>query len=249
MIWIILFIIIVATSAFLAFRSMKNYQEIPHPKQGFSLFLVRNKDQFNLDVLNKLYFLAQTSDSFFSIERLFKGSQSALLIFGPKSILLTQPQLNLLELEDYLYNDMGEEPFSNLQKKTNKNDSYTIAIEPKNNPKKQLNVKNGFLKLLDLYPEQYFFWQVVCFPVKGNLNPFQVTVRAMVADSDLHQRVELVKKMTAHITEFTGLPSDNKNAPPSVLYDDFRNRSLIPKEVSAFVLDSEEVLNLLSLPT
>ncbi len=249
MIWVLLFVIIIAASAFLAFRSMRNYQEMPHPERGYSLFLIRNKNEFNLDLLNKLHYLFQSTDSFFSLERLFKGTQSALLIYGPKSTLVTVPQLNLLELEDYLDNELGEEPFSNLQKKINKNQSYTLTVEPKNNPKKHLNVKNGFLKLLELFPDQYFFWQLVCFPVKGEGSRFQVTVRAIVADSDLHRRVELVKKMTAHMTEFTGLSVDNKNQTPSALYDSFRNRTLIPKEVSAFVLDSQEVINLLSLPS
>lgn len=248
MIWITLFIIIIATSAYLAYRSMRNYQEIPHPDAGYSLFLIRNKEQFNQDILNKLHSLAQSSETFFSVERLYKGTQNALLIYGPKFILNTKLPLDLLELEDYLYGDSGSDDFSDMQKKISKDMSYAFSVEPKNNPKKHLSVKNGFLKLLEINPQQYFFWQVVCYPLKANSNPFQVTIRGMVADQDLHQRVELVKKMTTHIQEFTGLLSDNKNQTSSVVFDAFIKRALIPKEVSSFVLDSDEVLNLLSLP-
>lgn len=250
MIWVVIFILIIVSSAILAFRSMRNYQETPENSTRLSLFLIKNKDRFNLEALNKLYQQSLINHDFFSLERLFKGAQNALLLFGPRDLSLAFPELDLLELEDYLYDEAFESVGLSNDKKVSKNKSFPFAIEPPNNPKKTLSVKSGFLKLLDLSLEQYFFWQIVVEPIKKNNSPFfQATIRGIVADADLHQRVELAKKMTAHIGEYTGLLIDSKNPNVSTLFDSFKRRSFTPKEISNFVIDSKEIMDLLALPT
>lgn len=90
--WLTLLLIIIVISFILAFLSIE--------KGG--LFLVRNKDQITVDFLNALYDFLVKQNSVFSIERLYKGNKTTLVVFGPKSFLMPYAQrLNLLELTDY----------------------------------------------------------------------------------------------------------------------------------------------------
>lgn len=100
MIWLGIFLIILATSFFLAYLSMRNYQE-SLPVLVSSLYLIRNPAAVNEEFAGKLYQELNTSKSYISLERLFKGDKEALVIFGPHETLKKFPELNLLELEDY----------------------------------------------------------------------------------------------------------------------------------------------------
>lgn len=102
--WLALFFLVIAISFILALRSMKDYQEIPQQsKLEYGLFLIRQKENFNSKALDSIRkFLLEEAGLIISIERLFKGSQAALTIFGPKSLLdKFASEFNLLELEDY----------------------------------------------------------------------------------------------------------------------------------------------------
>ncbi len=101
--WFALFLLIVGISFVLAFRSMKDYQEIPKNfKAEYGLFLIRRPESFNANALTAIGQTILEEGLVVSIERLFKGKQAALTIFGPKKILDDFAEsLNLLELEDY----------------------------------------------------------------------------------------------------------------------------------------------------
>lgn len=104
LLWLALLIIIITTAFLLAFFSMRDFKpSLNIRKNDFGLFLVRNKGQINMDFLNLVYDFLTRQDSIFSIERLVKGKESALVIFGSKAFLLPQVEkLGLLELEDYV---------------------------------------------------------------------------------------------------------------------------------------------------
>lgn len=104
-IWIALFIAILAVSFILALRSMGDFKESPsESKELYSLFLIRNPQALTAGILDYIYQSTLDNGLIVSLELLFKGDRSALVIYGPQEIL--QPlsnTLELLELEDYSF--------------------------------------------------------------------------------------------------------------------------------------------------
>lgn len=102
LLWVALFFIIIAISFLLAYQSMKDFAEKPSALgKDYSLFLIRNPQALSIKLLEELHALTLKTGHIITLERLFKGPKSAVVIFGPKSILDNYPDLNLLELEDY----------------------------------------------------------------------------------------------------------------------------------------------------
>src|SRR5437870_4004856 len=101
--WLLLFFLTVAISFVLAYQSMRDYQENPgHFKIEYSLFLIRSPEALNINVLKAIEVELSKENLIISLERLFKGTKTALVIFGPKIILQKfSTTLNLLELEEY----------------------------------------------------------------------------------------------------------------------------------------------------
>ena len=101
-IWIILFVVVLGISLFLAYESMANYHENPrHNTITHTLFLIRKPENLTSDLLKKIYQQAQKDRLTVSFERLIKGSREALVVFGPAVLLSHLTALDLLELEDY----------------------------------------------------------------------------------------------------------------------------------------------------
>jgi hypothetical protein len=229
---------------------MKDYQEFPLAENLNGLFLIRNPLEFRIETLNKLHTLGINSDSYFSIEKLFKGKEAALLLYGPRVMTQLLPELNLMELEDYLDEARKNEnplPLNPNSNKTNLNESLSWMIESKNNQKKKLSVKREFFKLLELEPHQKVFWQIVVHPIKKNEGSnFQVTIRAMVAEPDPIKKIELAKKIDNEINSGTGLLKKAGDSSEQALFESFKRRSFVPKEISPFILSSEEVYSLMA---
>lgn len=102
LLWVVLFLIIIAISFLLAFQSMKDFAEKPSALgKDYALFLIRNPQALSEKLLEELHALTFKTGHIITLERLFKGAKSAVVVFGPKSILDNYPDLNLLELEDY----------------------------------------------------------------------------------------------------------------------------------------------------
>lgn len=120
---------------------MKDYQEIPGGKQRYSAYLIRKPEFLTKPILETI--LDLTKGKLLSLERLYKGTSSALVIFGPK-ILETRfgDLLSLLELEDYT-----------------KVSAELRAWEVTKMERSQLN--NIFDGLPQLSSDQQFWWQVV----------------------------------------------------------------------------------------
>lgn len=137
---------------------MKDFAEKPtHITSDYSLFLIRNPAGLNAYVLNNLHELGLKKGYIFTVERLFKGAKSALVIFAPKSVLERFTQLDLLELEDY----------------TDKNKEQVLAWE--------VGVKDYLAFHLfppavskdfpQLEESEQFWWQLTFQGVSGNLWP------------------------------------------------------------------------------
>lgn len=163
--WLTLFLLIVGISFILALRSMKEFHEIPRKSQAdYGLFLIRQIKNLDARLLDSLRQLLIAEEAIVSLERLFKGRQAALTIFGPKNILAKfQTELDILELEDYTAG-------------FRENEMVVWEIEAgeifKLNPPQ-------------LEAEEQFFWQVIL------AGKNQVQIRAAVLSKDPMRRVML----------------------------------------------------------
>jgi hypothetical protein len=100
--WVVLFALVVAISFILAAQSMRDYSEDPEKDRNYSLFLIRNTQGLTPSVLSSIRNELSESKAIISFERLLKGRKSALVIFGPRDLVLNhKTSLDLLELEDY----------------------------------------------------------------------------------------------------------------------------------------------------
>lgn len=245
MIWIVLFFIIILVSAVLAFRSMKDYEEFPGSENINSLFFVANSQNFTENSLKKLHKAFLNSKQFFSLERLNKGQERVLVIFGPREIPEILPELKLVEIEDYLADPNSLEQ-NNMDKKASVNHALTWLIEGKLN-KKPLHIGEE-LKNLDLGKDQQFHIQIVAIPEAAitDLEKFQSTIRVMVVEDDSIERVALAKILTQGLEQATGFNRHQDNFPEQKKFESFKQRSLVPKEVTPFSLSCQEIYALLA---
>ncbi|MBI2601123.1 hypothetical protein HYW42_04160 [Candidatus Daviesbacteria bacterium] len=147
--WLILFFLVIGISLVLAYQSMQDYYESPvFAKIEYSPFLVRLPQNFTVQLLDKLHTEIAKKDFILSIERLFKGGKTALVLYGPRDILLKfSNQLNLLELEDYTNID--------------KNSIQAWEAGPKNNQSFDISVNTDvFQNLPPLLTNEQFWWQI-----------------------------------------------------------------------------------------
>jgi len=175
-----LFLIIIGLSLVLALRSMRDYQEIPQKsKLEYGIFLIRKLQNFNGGILEALGKIIFEESLVVGIERLFKGRESALTIFGPKIILQQfANDLDLLELEDYTRN-------------FDKNNFLVWEMGVKHN-KVNLQSFNIFDSLPKLEPQEQLFWQMILGPNKSKHDlTFQTQIRAGIYAQDDRRRKEL----------------------------------------------------------
>lgn len=162
MIWLGLFLIILAASFILAYLSMKNYQEIPPPLEN-GLYLIRNPAAITEALLDKLHEKLSASGLLVSLERLYKGEKKAWVIYGPVKILPRLTQLNLLELEDYT-----NVPVPGVN-------SFEMELRP------ELNLP------LPILSENEQFWLQIILQPAGKKS-FQTTFRALVLSKEQKQK-------------------------------------------------------------
>ncbi len=230
--WVLLFLLIVGISFVLAYRSMKDYQEIPkNAKVEYGLYLIRQMENFNGGFLDSIGRLISDEGLIISLERLYKGTKAALTIYGPKKVLekfiLT---FNLLELEDYTLNC----------------DSKDISIwemGTKSNPPSPDNSHILADNLSQLSEEDQFFWQVILSAKKGKENlSFQTQVRAVVYSKD-ESRKKILTSLLQDL-KLGGLIKVPKPFSTEQMLIFYHLRSL-GKDSNGPVLDSEGVMRLL----
>lgn len=229
----IVIILIVSISFFLAYRSMKDYQEKPHKKVPHGIFLVQNPQSFNESILTDIYQKAKSHGSIISIEKLYKGPEKALVLFGPISILQQYPHLHLLELEDYTH-------------KLSESHIRCIEIGYKDKAYKQL-----ILDATRLTPpvvidhESRLFYQFVCQP-NHTPSTYQVTFRIAIITSNQPQREEIFQKAIGRIQLFTNLTRKLKPQTSRQLFQNYKHRSIIPSEVEKFEFTSTQLFSLIN---
>ncbi len=237
MIWIILFFIIILVSAVLAFRSMKDYEEFPDSVGLNSLFYIGNPSAFSEGLLDRLHGVFSEKKQFFSLEKLNKGSEAALAIFGPAEMEDLFPELKLVEIEDYL-GEAGSELLA-VSKAVTVNQSLTWLIDPKSsfkNPEHDLKI--------EIKENQKLFLQAVCVPEINAKTGFQCTLRLMAVDPNPVDRLGLAKKAAEIFEQSFGLKKLVDSYPEQKKFSSYQQRSLIPKEVSPFQLNTKDLAEL-----
>jgi len=175
--WIALFVLVVALSYVLAAKSMRDYQEIPSDAGEYGLFLIRNRGGLTSGLLHSIHDELLSSGLNISFERVFKGNESALLVFGPQNLLAKFNHiLNLLELEDY----------------TNIDNTLAWEIEIKESGQKI------FGNLPPLLDQEQFWWQLVLWvnkskPMSSKL--FHGQIRAVLKSEDPLKRKNVSQKL------------------------------------------------------
>lgn len=165
-VWLVLFLLVIGISFLLAFRSMKEYHEIPQKSNlEYSLFLIRQPQVLTEHLLQEIVASLSKGGLVVSFERLFKGRESALCVFGPKEVLNSIAALNLLELEDYS-SDFNTENTT----------VWEVDFRAVDNP---------FSDLPQLEDGEQFCWQVL-------LSGKHIQIRAAVFSKDPKRRKELV---------------------------------------------------------
>jgi hypothetical protein len=235
MIWFGIFIVVLGIALFLAYRSMRDYQEIPKvSKLPYGLFLISQSNLLQKETLQQLYQITKKYQAIISLERLTKGNQTAFAIYGPKNLVQAMGQLKLVELEDYL----GSSGPKQVQPDQTYSCVYTSRKE------KEEIVENGFLDSIILEEDQQLFWQIVCLPDERE-STFQVTVRLMMVDADPTRRIQTAKKIDEAISNKTFLAKQDRDATSGQLYESYKARTLVPHTTSKFTVSAQKVFELL----
>lgn len=224
--------LVVAISFVLALLSMRDYRDIPQAsKDEYGFFLIRQTANLNAETLRSLGYLMLAEGLIISIERLFKGPQAALTIFGPRKILdKFMEHLGLLELEDYTESLLSSH--------------ISIWEEGVRNIKESQNVGNIFESLAKLGTEDQFFWQIILGAKKGEELTFQTQIRAAVYAKDEVRKGQLVS--TFQNLSFGSLVMVPKPFSTEQMMEFFRSRSL-SSDTSGPVLNSEGVVQFLKV--
>lgn len=222
--WVVLFILIIAISFVLAFRSMKDYQEIPQQgKAEYGLFLIRKPSGFNTMFLDELLIKTKGVNLIVSIERLFKDKKSALLLFAPKNILQNFfDQLDLIELEDYT-------PSLSVK------DTVVWEVGFKKNIPNEI-MPNIFSAFPDLLGNDQFFWQVI-------LGGKRTQIRAVLYSEDparLQMLATALQQLGIPMLHKVPLPFSNEQ-----MLQFFKSRSTSREDGKIFL--PQEIIHLIQI--
>lgn len=155
---------------------MRDYYQKPSElSRDYALFLIRNPNAISLELMNDLYKSSRKTDKIIALERLFKGTKSAAVMFGPKSILDSYPDLNLLELEDYSVNARV----------------YTAwEIGSKDHIKLHIDLPDVFKQVPTLSENEQFWWQLILH-AKSAPFTFDCQIRAVAVAQDERRAKEI----------------------------------------------------------
>lgn len=232
--WIALFLLVLAISFVLAVQSMKDYQEIPSQTgEEYGVFLIRKPVFFTHDILTKLHQDCLDSGLVISFERLVKGAKSALVVYGPKRLLGSHTNtLDLLELEDYVF-----------QTSPGDISAWEVGMKVAGQTSAE-DVKNYFKKFPPLSEGEQFWWQLVLAPEKSvsDKKSFQAQIRAVLLSPDQIKRTNLAQTLQNLVPEkLIKLPKAFSDAQ---IIDFYQKRSL-RKDGKNPLLESKEILQLL----
>lgn len=184
LIWIILFFAVLIASFILALKSMGDYQEQPFGLGlKYSLFLIKNPTALTSSLLEEIYHELLKNNAIVTLEKLFNGEKSALVLFAPKKLSdKITTTLDLLELEDYSLKEI-----INFK---------ALEIGSKNLSPKILD-QDFFLKVPQLKEGEQLWWQIVLKPkainrqCKDKEAYFQSIIRVILSTTDKAREQEL----------------------------------------------------------
>lgn len=227
--WVVLFVLIVAISFILAVKSMRDFTETASGGEQYALFLIRASGGLNARFFNSIYNDLLSQGAVISFERLFRGKQSALVVFGPRSLLTKNHFLNLLELEDY----------------TNVKPEHTQVWEVgvKNNGQWKMDNGKVFSNLPQLSETEQFWWQLLLRPDKTATYQYQAQIRAVLISPDTLRRKSLTPALQNLAPDHLfKLPKAFSN---TQILDFYQRRSIRADNKNPSV-SSEELLHLLN---
>lgn len=233
-------VLITTISFFLARNSMKDYEEFPSNKEQYGLYLIRSLDNLTVQTLQRFYQLSLQNKLPVTFERLFKGREQAVTVYLPVRFKESFPELNLLELEDYIDNTNAPNSFG---KKVTLDDVYIFLMESKDR-RSPVEINPSFLNSPGLSDSQKLSIQSVLFAEKSRPNTFQTTLRVMVADKAAAERVALTKRVQDLMLRNTSLIRKDSRKALGVLFESFKKRTFIPKEISPHYFSVEELIRL-----
>ncbi|MDO8618727.1 MAG: hypothetical protein Q7R49_02145 [Candidatus Daviesbacteria bacterium] len=264
LIWAALFLIIIAISAILAYQSMRDYQIKPTANLSYGLFLIKNPLVLTT-IFDTLHDQALQSGYLISLERLFKGSKSALVIFAPhKLINALSPDLQVVELEEYAkidptyasvwemgYKDQASfhlgkiNAFDNLPQLRDDEQFWwqitlqanSAALWPKLDQKKLKTYQINLQKMISASPELKSIAET-----KNQQKTFHAEIRAVLISSDHQRRESLIAQLT-HLNEgkLVKIPKPYTSEQLLGLY---QKRAKMSVSNSSLSLTTEEVLQL-----
>lgn len=143
------------------------------------LYLIRKPKSLTSDLLASLQKRVEKDDLIVSLERLFKGRESALVLYGPKNLLLNfSKNLDLLEVEDY----------SQLSKDAS---AWEIDVREKDYP-----ISGSlFSQFPKLERQEQVWYQMVLQIKKGADRKFRCQIRAAFLSSDRKRLKELSQNL------------------------------------------------------
>lgn len=224
-IWFVLFFIILSISFILAYFSMKDYQEVPSGESDYGVYLLRKPQFLTTQILSAI--LKLSKGKIVSLERLFKGETSALVIFGPRNSLERHfgEILGLLELEDY----------------TKVSGEFMSWEFGKKAPLQNLTPFNNFPRLL---PNEHFWWQINILSNERESGNYSGQLRAVLISPDKERLDSLVSKFQESIGGFlVKLPTPFTS---SQILEFYRQRIISP--ANTITLKTEEVILLTGFP-
>jgi hypothetical protein len=215
MIFFAVIIFVAAIAFFITKFSMRNFVRISGKDVPSSLFLISDASLMTNEVMEELIDFCLKEQSPVSFERLYKGEQSALAIFGPDSLVSKFPQLGLVELEDYI----GEAAAA-----LTKNTCLVWDITPFT-----AKFSGNFLQDLGLEENDRFCLQMVCLAKKTKQTAlFLTNIRCLVASNSPHDRVNLAKKIQTLILSEAKTKGKNPEVSPHQ-FELYTKRSFIDK--------------------
>lgn len=230
--WVMLFILVVLISFFLAMQSMRNFREVPQAQEkDYGLFLIRKTINITLDLLDQLHTLILKEGFIVSFERLFKGSESTLVLFAPRKIAQNYLDLlDLIEIEDYT--DVPKEGILGFEMGT-KESNY-------NNNK---NLQNFFVNFPKLEDAETIWWQLIIMAKKDRF--FEIVPRVVIRGRDLIRAAEIEKKLH-HLAGGFLIKIPKPYSIGQILQ--FYQQRNFGKDMHNPTITSNEVLNLIRLP-
>lgn len=224
----ILFLLIILISGVLAFLSMKDFRQEPKELSSDNgLFLIRKPFALSLELFDLLHQNCQKLGLIISLERLFKGGESALVLFGPKIVLSAlASSLDLIELEDYSQGEVGIL-------------GWEIGIVG------NIHIQRTslFLDFPKLLQGEQVWYQIVLQAQKGRAKQFIAQIRVIVVISDDNRRKEISKLLQARKGPWIKIPQKFSSLQ---IVNFYQKRNIVGRP--HVKLTGEEIVKLWSLP-